>query len=64
MGSMIREKLIDKYHIFKAPKLLGSDDGIPMARGIGPQTMDQAFKLKDIEIRRFGDDLLITGYSD
>ncbi len=64
MGSMIREKLIDKFYIFKAPKLLGAGDGIPMAGGTGPQIMDHAFKLKDIEVRRFGDDLLITGYSD
>jgi len=64
MGSMIKEKLIDKFHIFKAPRILGGDDGIPMARGKGPERMDQAIRLRDIDIKRFGEDILITGYPE
>lgn len=64
MGSMIKEKLIDKLYIFKAPKILGGDDGIPMARGKGPERMDQSLSLRDIEVKRFGDDILITGYPE
>ena len=63
-GSMIRERLIDKFHIFKAPKIFGGNDGIPMAKGPGPKRMDECLMLKDIRIRRFGDDVLITGYPD
>ncbi len=62
MGAMIREKLVDKFCIFKAPKILGGSDGRPMALGQGPSKMDQSIPLKDIRIKRFGDDLLITGY--
>jgi len=61
-GSLLREKLIDKFYIFKAPKLLGGDDGIPMAAGPGPQRMEDSLLLKEIRVRRFGDDTLITGY--
>lgn len=64
IGSMIKRKLIDKFFIFKAPKLLGGDDGFPMARGTGPQRMDESLKLKDIKVRHFGDDVLIRGYPD
>jgi len=64
MGSMIREKLIDKFYIFKAPKILGGSDGIPMAAGPGPEKMDRCLMLKDISVRRFGDDILIRGYPD
>lgn len=64
MGAMIREKLVDKFCIFKAPKILGGSDGRPMALGQGPSKMDQSIPLKDIRIKRFGDDLLITGYPD
>jgi diaminohydroxyphosphoribosylaminopyrimidine deaminase/5-amino-6-(5-phosphoribosylamino)uracil reductase len=64
MGSMISKKLIDKFYIFKAPRILGGDDGFPMARGTGPQRMDKTLKLKDIKVRRFGDDVLIRGYPD
>jgi len=61
-GSMLREKLIDKFYIFKAPRLLGGDDGIPMAAGPGPERMDDSLVLKEIRVRRFGDDILIKGY--
>ena len=63
-GSMLRERLIDKFFIFKAPKILGGDDGVPMAAGPGPKKMDQCLTLKDIQVRRFGEDILIAGYSD
>ncbi len=62
MGAMIRERLVDKFCIFKAPKILGASDGRPMALGQGPNRMDQSIPLKDIRVRRFGGDLLITGY--
>jgi diaminohydroxyphosphoribosylaminopyrimidine deaminase/5-amino-6-(5-phosphoribosylamino)uracil reductase len=64
IGSMLREKLIDKFFIFKAPKILGGEDGVPMAAGQGPEKMDQCLYLKDLEVRRFGGDILITGYPD
>jgi diaminohydroxyphosphoribosylaminopyrimidine deaminase/5-amino-6-(5-phosphoribosylamino)uracil reductase len=64
MGAMIREKLVDKFCIFKAPKILGASDGRPMALGQGPKRMDQIIALMDIRIRRLGEDLLITGYPE
>ena len=64
MGSMIRERLIDKFYIFKAPRILGGEDGFPMARGVGPERMDKALKIKDIKTRRFGNDILVIGYAD
>lgn len=64
MGAMIREKLVDKFLFFKAPKILGGDDGIPMAAGPGPKRMDESLCLKDVVIRRLGEDLLVMGYPD
>jgi len=64
IGSMLREKLVDKFFIFKAPKILGGEDGIPMAAGRGPDKMDQCLDLKDLEVRRFGEDILVTAYPD
>jgi diaminohydroxyphosphoribosylaminopyrimidine deaminase/5-amino-6-(5-phosphoribosylamino)uracil reductase len=63
-GSFLRERLIDKFYIFKAPKILGGEDGLPMAYGKGPETIDEGLTLRDIEIRRFGNDTLIVGYPD
>ncbi|OGP97392.1 MAG: riboflavin biosynthesis protein RibD, partial [Deltaproteobacteria bacterium RBG_19FT_COMBO_46_9] len=64
MGSMIREMLIDKFYIFKAPRIFGGDDGFPMARGAGPVMMDKSLMMRDIRTRRFGGDILVTGYAD
>jgi diaminohydroxyphosphoribosylaminopyrimidine deaminase/5-amino-6-(5-phosphoribosylamino)uracil reductase len=64
VGSLVRERLVDKFYVFKAPKILGGDDGIPMTAGPGPKTMDRALKLRDLRIRRFGEDVLFEGYPD
>ncbi len=64
LGAMIREKLVDKFCIFKAPKILGGSDGKPMASGRGPVRMDRSIPLRDVQVRRFGDDILIVGYPD
>jgi diaminohydroxyphosphoribosylaminopyrimidine deaminase/5-amino-6-(5-phosphoribosylamino)uracil reductase len=64
MGSMIRDELIDKFYVFKAPKILGGDDGFPMAKGKGIAVMNQSIFLRDIEMKRFGDDILIIGYPE
>jgi diaminohydroxyphosphoribosylaminopyrimidine deaminase/5-amino-6-(5-phosphoribosylamino)uracil reductase len=62
MGSMIRARLIDKFLIFKAPKLLGGSDGIPMSKGKGPVIMGDTYGLKDINVKKYGEDILISGY--
>ncbi len=64
MGTMIRERMIDKFYIFKAPKIMGGSDGVPMASGKGPEQMDESLVIKNIKVRRFGDDILIRGYPD
>jgi diaminohydroxyphosphoribosylaminopyrimidine deaminase/5-amino-6-(5-phosphoribosylamino)uracil reductase len=61
-GSLLREQLIDKFYFFVAPKILGGDDGVPFARGRGPERMDGCLRLSGIARRRFGDDTLIVGY--
>lgn len=62
IGSLLRDRLIDKCYLFKAPKLLCGGDGIPMAAGPGPREMSDALVLKEIRVRRFKDDILIRGY--
>jgi diaminohydroxyphosphoribosylaminopyrimidine deaminase/5-amino-6-(5-phosphoribosylamino)uracil reductase len=62
LGAMLRARLIDKFYVFIAPKILGGGDGIPMVAGSGPETMEESLKLQNIKVRRFGDDVLISGY--
>ena len=62
LGSMIREGLVDKFHIFKAPKILGGNDGIPMASGPCVKYMRDCTTLENVEYKKFGEDMLVTGY--
>ena len=64
IGSILREKLADKFYLFQSPKVLGGDDGIPMAVGPGAKSIDQCIVLNDTRVRRFGEDILIEGYPE
>ncbi len=64
IGSLVRERLVDKFCVFKAPKLLGGDDGIPMAKGPGPGQIKDCLHLKEVRVRRFQEDILIEGYPE
>lgn len=61
-GSALRAGVVDKVLLFYAPKLLGADDGAPLARGRGPLQMNQALPVRDVRVRRLGDDVLVEGY--
>lgn len=61
-GSILRAGLVDKVHLFYAPKLLGGDDGIPLCRGPGAARMQDCLKLQRLRVRRFGEDIMIEGY--
>ena len=54
--------IVDKVFFFYAPKIMGGDDGIPICSGPGPELMSQSIPVKNINIRRFGDDVMIEGY--
>jgi len=62
IGSAFREQIVDKLFFFFAPKILGGDDGIPICSGPGPNLMKDSIPLRDLNVRRFGDDLMIEGY--
>lgn len=60
-GAFLQEALADNVHIFFAPKILGDALGVPMFQG-GPRPfMSDAVPLYDCRVRRFDDDVLISG---
>jgi diaminohydroxyphosphoribosylaminopyrimidine deaminase/5-amino-6-(5-phosphoribosylamino)uracil reductase len=61
-ASFIEAGLIDKVFLFIAPKFFGGKKAITVVEGEGVKTPDEAVKLRDIEISRIGEDLLVTGY--
>ena len=62
IGSVVRAGIADKIYFFYAPKILGGDDGIPVCSGPGPELMADSLPINNISVKRFDDDVLISGY--
>ncbi|MCD6319210.1 MAG: bifunctional diaminohydroxyphosphoribosylaminopyrimidine deaminase/5-amino-6-(5-phosphoribosylamino)uracil reductase RibD, partial [Candidatus Desulfofervidaceae bacterium] len=60
-ASFLRQRLVDKVYFFYAPKLFGVPH-LPMLGELGIASMAEVITLKDITLRRFEDNILITGY--
>lgn len=57
----LKEGIVDKILFFYAPKLIGGE-GKGMIDGLGIRQMAQCKRIKDIEVKKLGDDLLVSGY--
>ncbi len=57
----LREGLVDKVVFFYSPKIVGGD-GLSMIGNLGKESIDEAINIKNIKIRRFGDEMMIEGY--
>ncbi len=62
LGAAFAAKVVDKVCFFYAPKLLGGDDGVPICRGTGPETMKESLPIHHISVERFDDDIMVQGY--
>ena len=60
-GALLRQGLIDRLILFYGAKLVGGEGRPPFA-GTGVEKMSGAIRLQEIEVRRFGDDLMVSGY--
>ena len=60
-GWALKEDIVDKVLFFYAPKIIGGE-GIPMIGPLGIKKMSHARIIKDIEVKRFGKDFLVSGY--
>ncbi len=60
-ASLLAEKLVDRVYLFYAPKIFGGASAPTAFEGGGVENPDDAVKIKDIKLRRFGDDFLIEG---
>jgi diaminohydroxyphosphoribosylaminopyrimidine deaminase/5-amino-6-(5-phosphoribosylamino)uracil reductase len=61
-AAMLQEGLVDKVYWFVAPKLIGGRTAPGPVGGTGVDSIKAAWQLKDIEVDRCGQDILITGY--
>jgi len=62
-GAFLRAGLVDKASFLIAPLILGGD-ALGAVGGAGVPTVAEATRLRDIETRRHGDDVEVTGYLD
>ncbi|HBT20047.1 MAG TPA: bifunctional diaminohydroxyphosphoribosylaminopyrimidine deaminase/5-amino-6-(5-phosphoribosylamino)uracil reductase RibD [Peptococcaceae bacterium] len=60
--SFVELGLIDKFVVFVAPKIVGGVDAPTPVAGVGIERMEGAVLLRDIEVSKIGDDVMITAY--
>jgi diaminohydroxyphosphoribosylaminopyrimidine deaminase/5-amino-6-(5-phosphoribosylamino)uracil reductase len=58
------EGIVDKVMFFIAPKIIGGVDSFPAVGGKSYRSLEEAYRLRDIAVRRIGEDILIEGYID
>ncbi|MEN2995176.1 MAG: bifunctional diaminohydroxyphosphoribosylaminopyrimidine deaminase/5-amino-6-(5-phosphoribosylamino)uracil reductase RibD [Thermodesulfovibrio sp.] len=54
--------IVDKVMIFIAPKIIGGAKSYPSVGGVNYKTLDKAFEIRDLRIKKLGEDILIEGY--
>jgi diaminohydroxyphosphoribosylaminopyrimidine deaminase/5-amino-6-(5-phosphoribosylamino)uracil reductase len=62
IGSFFDEGLVDKVLFFISPKIIGGKEALSSIMGRGISRIDRAVKLKDVKLKKIGEDFLIEGY--
>lgn len=63
-GSFVTKKLVDKVYFFIAPKIIGGKEAKTPVAGTGILNLQEALALKDIQIEKLEEDILIIGRVD
>lgn len=63
-GSFVAKKLVDKVYFFIAPKIIGGKEAKTPVSGTGILNLQEALALKDIQIEKLEEDILIIGRVD
>jgi len=61
-GSLFDEKLVDKVIVFISPKIIGGKEATASVMGKGVSRVEKAVRLKDIRLKRFGEDIMVEAY--
>ncbi len=64
LGSLFDLGLVDKVLAFVAPVIIGGAEAITPVSGKGVDLVEQAVRLRRVQVQRFGDDIMIAGYVD
>ena len=63
-AALFAARLVDKVYAYIAPKLIGGRDAPGPLGGQGIEHLTDATALRDLDVTRLGDDLLISAYVD
>lgn len=61
IASFLKEGVADEILFFISPRVIGGRDAITSVEGDGVRAINQSVVLKNIEVKRFGEDILIKG---
>lgn len=61
-GAFVDAGLVDKVSLVVAPLIIGGRQAPVSIGGKGASSLDEALRLRDVTVTRFGEDLEITGY--
>ena len=62
LGSLFDLKMVDKVMAFIAPIIIGGKAASSPVEGSGAKLLSHAIKLRDVNVERIDDDLLVKGY--
>lgn len=61
-ASALRDNVVDKVAIFYAPKIFGGSDCINIFGGSGIESLSEAVQVKEMTLKKLGEDFLLEGY--
>ena len=60
-AAMLQAKLVQRLRLYLAPALLGGSDAKGLIGGKSPARLAQRLKLKDVQTRSLGGDIVVEG---
>lgn len=61
-ASALREGIVDKVVLIYSTRIIGGRDSIGIVGGHSPKSLDESVFLKDVSVRRMGEDIIVEGY--
>ena len=58
----LEDGVVDKVIFFIAPKIVGGRDSYPAVGGKSCGALGNAYRLRDVRVKRLGEDILVEGY--
>ncbi len=58
----LEDGIVDKVMFFIAPKIIGGRESYPVVGGRTSRRLEEAYQLRNVTMKRLGEDLLVEGY--